>query len=390
MARQLIVELLANTDKFKGGLDKATKQTETFGQKARKAARVAGPAFAAVGGALTALSGPLDQSNAQLEVMVGNSEKISQTDVAGWADDNRRAFQLSGISIAEQNIALSEAIGLGEDWDTTARIMSVANDLAAATGISLKEAVAQIGRASDGSGKLIDKFGLEVEDIDGLLAALDDRVGGVSAEIDKTFTGRIKGATTVVKDWGAQIGVVAGPILTGLGGALFILPPLINAVKVAIHGMNAALRATAGVLRGHPIFLVATAMVAIAEVSERVTGGFDGVRSSLFNLKDQVRQIRDRFRDLWRNIKGVGDALANLPGVGAIGGLLGKVFHAGGTVPGRPGQTVPILAQAGETVVPRGGTGGGITIHVSGVGMGRDFGQAIADALRDNGLVGVT
>lgn len=50
-------------------------------------------------------------------------------------------------------------------------------------------------------------------------------------------------------------------------------------------------------------------------------------------------------------------------------------FHAGGTVPGSPGQAVPIMAMAGETVSPTGGAGGQIVI--------RGDGSQVAGALVD-------
>jgi len=78
------------------------------------------------------------------------------------------------------------------------------------------------------------------------------------------------------------------------------------------------------------------------------------------------------------------------------GGLksLNPFGHTGGTVPGHAGQDVMMRLQAGETIIPRGNTtaqaGMNLTVNVSGVGMGRDFGRAVADALRDNKLMGVT
>jgi hypothetical protein len=67
-------------------------------------------------------------------------------------------------------------------------------------------------------------------------------------------------------------------------------------------------------------------------------------------------------------------------------------FHTGGVFPGVAGREGLALLQAGETVTPRGQQAGmgNIVINISGVGMGRDFGDAVARALRDNRLIGVT
>lgn len=45
--------------------------------------------------------------------------------------------------------------------------------------------------------------------------------------------------------------------------------------------------------------------------------------------------------------------------------LLVPRFHSGGVVPGPPGSDVPIMAQAGETVIPAGGRSGGTTINIT-------------------------
>lgn len=80
-----------------------------------------------------------------------------------------------------------------------------------------------------------------------------------------------------------------------------------------------------------------------------------------------------------------------IPGIGgnSISAPRLPTFHTGGVVPGRPGEQVPIMALAGETVVPRGQSGGGtLRIEVGGGGSRGD--QMLAEwvqyAIR-NGLI---
>lgn len=71
---------------------------------------------------------------------------------------------------------------------------------------------------------------------------------------------------------------------------------------------------------------------------------------------------------------------------GWVPGLRGKsvsaprlpTFHTGGVVPGSPGQQVPIMALAGETVSPPGRSGGSLTIRVE-AGAGGSMERAFAD-----------
>lgn len=61
-------------------------------------------------------------------------------------------------------------------------------------------------------------------------------------------------------------------------------------------------------------------------------------------------------------------------GMGGKGFSMPKLptFHTGGTVPGRPGEQVPIMALAGETVMPRGQAGGGAVLVIDSAGSRLD------------------
>lgn len=60
-------------------------------------------------------------------------------------------------------------------------------------------------------------------------------------------------------------------------------------------------------------------------------------------------------------------------------------FHAGGTVPGFPGEQVPIMAQAGEVVSTPGAGGRGDTVYVRGDGLVDALIEAIAGEVRRRG-----
>jgi hypothetical protein len=77
--------------------------------------------------------------------------------------------------------------------------------------------------------------------------------------------------------------------------------------------------------------------------------------------------------DAWNGT--IGSLSWSVPGwIPGIGGNSISVpnlpkFHTGGTVPGMPGQEVPIMALAGETVLPAGRSGSGETVYVRGDGL---------------------
>ncbi len=71
------------------------------------------------------------------------------------------------------------------------------------------------------------------------------------------------------------------------------------------------------------------------------------------------------------------------------------VFHQGGVVPGTPGSDVPIIAQAGETIIPRGGGGGGgggggVTVNFHGIftppQVVAELDKILTQRFRKNGL----
>ncbi len=64
-------------------------------------------------------------------------------------------------------------------------------------------------------------------------------------------------------------------------------------------------------------------------------------------------------------------------------------FHTGGTVPGTPGQEVPILALAGETVTPAGGGGGGGVLRIETSGGGTPLERLLAEFIHQAVRTGV-
>jgi murein DD-endopeptidase MepM/ murein hydrolase activator NlpD len=110
---------------------------------------------------------------------------------------------------------------------------------------------------------------------------------------------------------------------------------------------------------------------AVAEFAE--TGGKQSIDALIAILtqagvaRDTIDQIVDaigRLNSTPVTNRFITDKFGNVTGRN-IGGR--PAFHSGGVVPGSPGEDVPILAQAGETVIPAGGGARpGVTIIVQG------------------------
>jgi hypothetical protein len=124
---------------------------------------------------------------------------------------------------------------------------------------------------------------------------------------------------------------------------------------------------------------------------KKLPGWIGGAFSSVAHyIADPFKAAFNQIARAWNNT--IGRLSWSVPGwVPGIGGNSISVpnlptFHAGGTVPGYPGQAVPIMAMAGETVSSNaGGTGDGGWVAIRGDGLIDALTKAIADRVSAKG-----
>jgi hypothetical protein len=262
-----------------------------------------------------------------------------------------------------------------------AREMAGDFDKASGQAKSLDGAMGKVGGTVDASES---KFMGTADVLDGLATTMGLNIDGQIA-MARGF-GDIAGGLTSL-----------GPLLSGLAAKLGI-------TSVATWAWNAAQTALNFVLSMNPIGLVVIALAALAVgfvLAWKHSETFrDVVRGAMDTVGGWVSWVLDRFGDLWAfirslpgKISGLGQQMVEIitwpyrtafnaisgiwnntvgrlhfeipswvPGLGGKGFDMPNLptFHMGGTVPGNPGQAVPILAMAGETV-SRAGAGGGAT-----------------------------
>jgi hypothetical protein len=250
--------------------------------------------------------------------------------------------------------------------------------------------------------------------------SLDGAMGKVGSTVDSSES-KFSGTADVLDGLAGTLGLNVDrqiELARGMGdiaGGLTNMAPLLSGVAgklglttAATWAWNAAQTALNFVMSMNPIGLVVIAiglLVAGFILAWKHSETFrDVVRGAMDKVKDGVGWVIDRFKDLWNFIKDlpgkIGDVFSNLadivsgpfrkafdlvkglyndtiggfrievpswvPGVGGKGFSFPRM-HTGGVVPGNPGQTVPIMAMAGETIGRAGqGGGGGITIIVQG------------------------
>lgn len=264
-------------------------------------------------------------------------------------------------------------------------------------------------------------------------ALLYDKAGAALGDFDRTSdsaANKQKMLTAQFKDASAELGLKLIPIGQQLIGWLTtatekfngLSPGVQTAILVAggllavVGPLTAAVGALGGALAfvaANPVVLVIAGVAALAaglviayQKSETfrniVDGAFNAVKNGVRVMWDVVGPILGWFKDRLgevANIAGkVVGPISKIAGAagklgGAVGGAIGRlpIFHDGGVVPGAPGQNVPIMAQAGETVIPAGRRGGDVHVHINAgtVIHERDLPRIVKDAVREAGLYGV-
>src|SRR5262245_22837341 len=221
-------------------------------------------------------------------------------------------------------------------------------------------------------------FGLPTEQATGLFRAFGDLSGGFEG-VSGLFTTGI-----------GTLGTLATKI--GLTSAATSVWTGIQTAFNAVMALNPAVLITAAIIA------LGVAIVIAYQKSETfrdiVKGAFDTVRGAaeavwgfISSLPDKIGGIAGAIRDaLMAPFKAAFSAIAKawnntvgrlsfsvpdwVPGLGGKGFTMPQLqeFHTGGVVPGSPGQAVPIMAMAGETVIPAGASSGGtLIIHAGAI-----------------------
>lgn len=216
---------------------------------------------------------------------------------------------------------------------------------------------------------------------------LGDTIGGTGDIMEGFKTGNVATMAMGFADLAGGITEFVVPALSAMKGAIVSgLAPALSLISA--HPLIAGIIAGGAIIAG---------LILLEKKFGIVTGTVDVLKDALGKVLEPLGAIVRGFRDLWNNSiggKGFSFGGIDLPGPLDVPGFELRIprLHSGGVVTGPPGSDQLRVLQAGETVLPRGqGAGGGISIVVQGsVITERDLGRIVADALRQNRLIGVT
>jgi hypothetical protein len=344
------------------------------------------------------------------DVIASNEEFISSMSQAFAVADDQLRPAMANLVRSTGSVEVAQSL------------MTTALDIAAATGKDLETVTLALGKAANGQTGALLKLDPSLKGVIDSSSTLDDitgalavSFGGAATVAAESFDGRMKSMKIALDETKESIGAALLPVLQkllellqpvakfaqentklfliitgvvgGFAAAIIVANIAIKAFTIATQVASAAQAVFNFVMSANPIALVIIAVAAFVAGLIILEKKF-GIISGAFEIFSDgfYRFIINPIKTALRFIGDLVNAMRKIPGVGAIGGLLGSIpgLAAGGIV------TQPTLAMIGErgpeAVIPlnRGNSGvGGVTVNVTGgLSTSAEIGQAVVNAIR--------
>lgn len=280
---------------------------------------------------------------------------------------------------------------------------------------SLERTFDRVGDGAKDMAADMDKASSQVTSFGGKIDSMNDSVDGSESRLmgaadlldglGGAFGLPVDGAVNMARSFADMAGGITGfvvPAVQRILGMLGLQTAATGAQTAATGAATAAQGGLNAALAANPIGLVVLAIAGLVgafvlawQHSETFR---DIVRAALDTVRDAAGKLWDFFRTLPDKLWGLTNTIKDavlwpfktafnevsklwnntvgrlsfeipswVPGMGGKGFSMPNLptFHQGGTIPGNPGTAVPILAMAGEQIIPAGGGAGGTTIVIN-------------------------
>lgn len=228
-SRTLKLALLADTKNFNTGLDKATKQTQSFSSKMKANAAKIGKAFALAGVAVAGMAAKLaidgvkaaiedQKAQVKLATTLKNTTNASakQTkQVEKYIDKLQRA---SGVADDKLRPSLSKLLIATKDVAKAQKLQGLAMDIAAGTGKDLDTVSLALAKAYGGNIGALTRLGIKLDDniiknkdFNAAAKELNKTFNGQSAAAADTMEGKFKRFNIAIDEAKESIGVALMP-----------------------------------------------------------------------------------------------------------------------------------------------------------------------------------
>ncbi len=395
MARQIIVEIVGDDRKLTGTLTEATGKVEGFGGRLKNVGKglaigagVAGFNLltTAVGTAVSKLDDMHnafledEASQARLQNVLKNTQK-NWKEATAAVEAYAQAQLKMGFDDAATRDSIEQLAGVTKDYAEAIRLSGLAADIARAKNIDLATATDAVTRAANGSARGLIALGINVRGAAGptqILARAFQNVRGAQEAYARTGAGRVAAANVKMQETMEKLGKVIDVV------SQVVIPVMVDGLAEIVDIAGDVIASVTGIANAVGGFLT-SAFNAASDAGSRLIGvlqGIAGLNPSAIAAAaggfNQAGSVPSAFRN--------GGVTVNR---GVNIGV--PVHHSGGVVAGPLGSDQLIMAQAGETVTPRGQTSTQvININIASfIGSDRDidrFSDRLAFRLRSTSL----
>jgi hypothetical protein len=418
--RTLKLNLLADVDKFGKGLKQAGQDTQTFGNKVGKAAKVAGAALAAAGVAAAAYAVKIgvdgvkaaiedEQSQILLAKALQNTTNATDAQIASTEEYITKQQLAFGVADTKLRPALANLARATGDVGKAQQLTNLALDISASTGKDLESVSLSLAKAYNGNIGALTKLGIPLDDA--IKKSGDFNL--VQGELTRLFGGAAKANT---ETYAGQLAIVTerfGELKESIGvGILPTLKTLLEQVNLVAKGfsgedpdgLSARARELSGNLGGGGAYSLGGSLNAVADAFAYMFSelsspdAVDGISTleriarSLETFANAITNVTNAFKTYKRFYDSVPQGLRDF--MNPFSRLGDYLQFAGGRAAGgsvSAGQAVRVGEFGSEIFVPSGSGsirpdngGGGNTFIFNGVIDGESARRSIERLLQDS------
>jgi hypothetical protein len=418
--RTLKLNLLADVDKFGKGLKQAGQDTQTFGNKVGKAAKVAGAALAAAGVAAAAYAVKIgvdgvkaaiedEQSQILLAKALQNTTNATDAQIASTEEYITKQQLAFGVADTKLRPALANLARATGDVGKAQQLTNLALDISASTGKDLESVSLSLAKAYNGNIGALTKLGIPLDDA--IKKSGDFNL--VQGELTRLFGGAAKANT---ETYAGQLAIVTerfGELKESIGvGILPTLKTLLEQVNLVAKGfsgedpdgLSARARELSGNLGGGGAYSLGGSLKAVADAfgymfselssPDAVDGisTLERIAKSLETFANAITNVTNAFKNYKRFYDSVPQGLRDF--MNPFSRLGDYLQFAGGRAAGgsvSAGQAVRVGEFGSEIFVPSGSgsirpdnSGGGNTFIFNGVIDGESARRSIERLLQDS------
>jgi hypothetical protein len=249
-SRTLKLSILAETKDLVAGLNAASKETESFGDKATAFGKKAALAFAVAGAAALGFAADAVKSAAMDEAAqkkladtIKATTDATASQISGVEDYITKTSIAIGVTDDQLRPAFSRLVRSTKDVDEAQRLLNLALDLSVVAGKPVETVANALGKAYDGNTTALGKLGLGLDanllkskDNEAIIKSLETTYGRFAegaAETAAVKFERIKIATEEAKE---SIGAALLPVVERLSN--YLLETVVPNLESFINGLT--------------------------------------------------------------------------------------------------------------------------------------------------------